>query len=142
MQGDILNNLIDVALACDEDADMVLSDKEINGAIEKLEQVHGIDVDNEGVRKTLIENGRSLDGKSRTRLTRSLSVQCTRILREFGNSHSSLLLVTLLFLLQPSWQLFEIFFGTISHWKRTCSASRRSWENKHGKRRDQGVFAV
>jgi hypothetical protein len=63
LQGDILNNLIEVALACDEDADMVLSDQEINGAIERLEQVHGIDVDNEGVRKALIQNGRSMDGK-------------------------------------------------------------------------------
>lgn len=62
LQGDILNNLIEVALACDQDADMVLSDQEIDGAIERLEQVHGIDVDNEGVRNALIQNGRSLDG--------------------------------------------------------------------------------
>jgi hypothetical protein len=62
LQGDILNNLIEVALACDQDADMVLTDQEINGAIERLEQVHGIDVDNEGVRKALIKNGRSMDG--------------------------------------------------------------------------------
>lgn len=62
LQGDVLNNLIDIALACDQDADMVLSDKEIDDAIARLEKIHGIDVDNEGVRKALIQNGRSLDG--------------------------------------------------------------------------------
>ncbi len=63
LQGDILNNLIEIALACDDNADMVLSDDEINDAIKRLEQVNGIDVDNEGIRKVLIQNGRSLDGR-------------------------------------------------------------------------------
>lgn len=62
LQGEILNNLIDIALACDEDQDMMLSDEEIDGAITRLESIHGIDVDNEGVRKAIIQNGRSLDG--------------------------------------------------------------------------------
>lgn len=65
LQGDILNNLVEVALACDDDADMVLSDKEIDDAIGRLEQIHGIDVDNEGIRRVLIQNGRSLDGRLR-----------------------------------------------------------------------------
>ena len=63
LQGDILNNLIDIALACDDNQDMVLSDEEIDDAIRKLEQVNGIDVDNEGVRRVLVQNGRSLDGR-------------------------------------------------------------------------------
>lgn len=61
LQGDILNNLIDIALACDDNQDMVLSDEEIDDVIRKLEQVHGIDVDNEGVRRVLVQNGRSMD---------------------------------------------------------------------------------
>lgn len=61
LQGDILNNLIEVALACDENADMVLSDPEIDVAIAKLESIHGIEVDNAGIRNVLTRNGRSFD---------------------------------------------------------------------------------
>lgn len=61
LQGDILNNLIEVALACDTDENMVLSDAEIDGAISKLESIHGVNVDNEVIRKVLVQNGRSLD---------------------------------------------------------------------------------
>lgn len=62
LQGDILNNLIDIALACDEDEDMVLSDAEIDKAILRLEGIHGLDLDNEGIRQAIIDNGRSLEG--------------------------------------------------------------------------------
>jgi len=62
LQGDILNNLIDIALSCDEDEDMLLSDEEIENAIHRLENIHGLQLDNEGIRHAVVENGRSLDG--------------------------------------------------------------------------------
>eukprot|EP00934_Nitzschia_sp_Nitz4_P003487 Nitzschia sp. Nitz4//NODE_444_length_18484_cov_71.934560//8151//9143//NITZ4_additional_000058-RA//1//CDS//3329531899//3477//frame0 len=61
VQGEILNNLIEIALVCDADGDMILSDEEIDHIISKMESIHGIDIDNEKIRAMINENGRSLD---------------------------------------------------------------------------------
>lgn len=61
LQGDVLNNLVEIALACDENADMSLSDGEIDATIKKLESINGLDLDNAGIRKVIVQNGRSFD---------------------------------------------------------------------------------
>jgi len=61
LQGDVLNNLVEIALACDENADMCLSDREIDATIKKLESINGLDLDNAGIRKVIVQNGRSFD---------------------------------------------------------------------------------
>jgi hypothetical protein len=61
LQGDVLNNLVEIALACDENGDMLLSDGEIDATISKLESINGLDLDNAGIRKVLVQNGRSFD---------------------------------------------------------------------------------
>ena len=63
LQGDILGNLMDIALACDEDGDFELSDDEIEDVITQLEEMNGVDIDNERIKKLLIERGRSVEGK-------------------------------------------------------------------------------
>jgi hypothetical protein len=62
LQGDILQNLISVVLACDQDGDMTMSDAEIDDLIAKLEGVHGIQLKEDLIRSKIIEMGRSLNG--------------------------------------------------------------------------------
>jgi hypothetical protein len=62
LQGDILQNLISVVLACDQDGDFHMSDAEIDDLIAKLEGVHGIQLKEDLIRSKIIEMGRSLNG--------------------------------------------------------------------------------
>jgi hypothetical protein len=64
LQGEILQNLISVILACDNDGDMILSDKEIDDWIHNIEGIGGVDIDDAMVREKIISCGRSLNGKS------------------------------------------------------------------------------
>ena len=54
LQGDILGNLIEVAMACDEDGDFELDDNEIDIILAKLEKLQGVDIDEGKVKKVLI----------------------------------------------------------------------------------------
>jgi hypothetical protein len=62
LQGDILQNLIEIAMACDEDGDSQLNDEEIESVIIKLENLNGVEIDNERIRDLIIQNGRQLEG--------------------------------------------------------------------------------
>lgn len=62
LQGEILQNLISVILACDQDGDMVLSDEEIDDIILKLEGIHNLDLDEDMIRAKIQDCGRSLNG--------------------------------------------------------------------------------
>jgi hypothetical protein len=62
LQGEILQNLISVILACDQDGDMVLSDEEIDDTILKLEGIHNLDLDEDKIRAKIQDCGRSLNG--------------------------------------------------------------------------------
>eukprot|EP00525_Craspedostauros_australis_P013159 CAMPEP_0198110196 /NCGR_PEP_ID=MMETSP1442-20131203/2216_1 /TAXON_ID= /ORGANISM="Craspedostauros australis, Strain CCMP3328" /LENGTH=261 /DNA_ID=CAMNT_0043766153 /DNA_START=84 /DNA_END=869 /DNA_ORIENTATION=- len=61
LQGDILQNLISMALACDDDGDMMLDDDEIDQLIINLEGVQGVQLKEDSIRKMIVDNGRSLD---------------------------------------------------------------------------------
>jgi hypothetical protein len=62
LQGEILQNLISVILACDQDGDMVLSNDEIDDIILKLEGIHNLDLDEDMIRAKVQDCGRSLNG--------------------------------------------------------------------------------
>lgn len=59
-QGQILQNLIGVLLATDVDQNMLLSDAEIQQLISNLEQVENIQLDENLIKSTIIEQGRSV----------------------------------------------------------------------------------
>jgi len=56
----ILQNLVTVLLATDENQDMLLSDPEIDSLIQKLEGINGVELKEDRVRQTIIEQGRSV----------------------------------------------------------------------------------
>lgn len=62
LMADILQNLISVVLACDQDGDMTLSDAEIDKMIIKMEGMNGVDLKEDLLREALVKNGRSLNG--------------------------------------------------------------------------------
>lgn len=62
VQGEVLGNLFDVLLVADLDGDDVLSNEEIHDLIVKMERLHGVDFNDELVKQTIIDNGRSIDG--------------------------------------------------------------------------------
>ncbi len=70
LQGEILQNLISVILACDQDGDMVLSDEEIDDIIHKMEAIHGVQLKEDLLKSIVIEQGRSI--KSIMALARNL----------------------------------------------------------------------
>ncbi|KAL3944138.1 MAG: hypothetical protein SGBAC_001785 [Bacillariaceae sp.] len=61
VQGEVLGNLFDVLLVADLDGDDVLSNEEIHDLIVKMERLHGVDFNDELVKQTIIDNGRSID---------------------------------------------------------------------------------
>lgn len=56
----ILQNLVTVLLATDADADMLLSDEEIEELIQNLEGIHGVQLNEDLLRQTVIDQGRSV----------------------------------------------------------------------------------
>lgn len=62
LQGEILNNIIDVAFMSDCDGDEKLSDEEIEKAIQRLEGINGVELDNDGIRNAIVQSGRSIEG--------------------------------------------------------------------------------
>lgn len=59
-QGFILQNLVTVLLATDADQNMMLSDEEIDELIHNLEGIQGVQLKEDLLRKTIIEQGRSV----------------------------------------------------------------------------------
>lgn len=62
LNGEILQNLINVVLAVDNDGDNMLDDDEIQELIYKLEGMNDVDLDDDKFRQVIIDNGRSLNG--------------------------------------------------------------------------------
>jgi uncharacterized coiled-coil protein SlyX len=62
--GDILQNLMTVVLAADDNGDMILSDKEIDELVNNFESLQGMDFDNDMIKKVVNGKGRSVAGKS------------------------------------------------------------------------------
>mmetsp|Transcript_9717 Transcript_9717/g.16240 ORF Transcript_9717/g.16240 Transcript_9717/m.16240 type:complete len:257 (-) Transcript_9717:40-810(-) len=61
LNGNILQNLIHVVLAVDNDGDMILDDDEIQELIFKFEELNGVDLDDDKFRQVIIDHGRSLN---------------------------------------------------------------------------------
>jgi hypothetical protein len=62
LKGDILNNIIDIAFVSDCDGDDKLSDEEIEQLIKRLEGINGTKLDHDGIRKAIVQSGRSMEG--------------------------------------------------------------------------------
>lgn len=59
-QAVVLQNLMTLLLATDADADMIMSDQEINDLIHNLEGLHGVQLKEGLIRQVILENGRSI----------------------------------------------------------------------------------
>jgi uncharacterized protein YoxC len=59
-QAVVLQNLMTLLLATDADADMILSDQEINDLIHNLEGLHGVQLNENLIRQMILEQGRSI----------------------------------------------------------------------------------
>lgn len=58
---ELVDNIFDVMLAVDEDQNFSLSDAEIDVMVAKIKQIMNVEVDEEGLKNKIIENGRDLD---------------------------------------------------------------------------------
>jgi DNA gyrase/topoisomerase IV subunit A len=58
--GDILQNLVSILLATDKDRDMKFSDEEVEDLIRQLEGLHGVELKEDLLRKTVKEQGGSV----------------------------------------------------------------------------------
>jgi len=61
-KSDILQNLLTVLLTLDRDGNAILSDEEIDEVIHTMEGVHGVQFNEELLRKAIIDAGRSTFG--------------------------------------------------------------------------------
>ena len=61
LNGEILQNLIQVVLMVDNDGDMYLDDDEIQELIFKFEELNNVDLDDDRFRQVIVDNGRSLN---------------------------------------------------------------------------------
>ena len=61
-QSAIVQNIISVVLAVDEDGDYSLNDAEIEQLIAKVESTQGVDVNDAMIRKIIVEKGRNING--------------------------------------------------------------------------------
>jgi hypothetical protein len=59
-QAVVLQNLMTLLLATDADADMTLSDQEINDLIHNLEGLHGVQLQEDLIRQVILDQGRSI----------------------------------------------------------------------------------
>jgi uncharacterized coiled-coil protein SlyX len=60
-RGQILQNLISVLLSADTEGNMELDDDDIERLIQRLEQMHEVDIDDAKVKALIIEHGRSVE---------------------------------------------------------------------------------
>lgn len=63
LAGDILQNLITVVLAADDNGDNLLSDAEIDEVVRNIEGLQGVDLPNEKLKQLIIGKGRSVAGE-------------------------------------------------------------------------------
>ncbi len=63
LAGDILQNLISVVLAADDNGDNLLSDTEIDEVTRNIESLQGIDLPNDKMKQLIIGKGRSITGE-------------------------------------------------------------------------------
>jgi hypothetical protein len=59
---ELLQNLMTVMLTMDRDGNMILSNEEIDELIQALEGIHGVQLQEDKLRKIIIDQGRSLMG--------------------------------------------------------------------------------
>jgi hypothetical protein len=59
-QAVVLQNLMTLLLATDADADMIMSDQEINDLIHNLEGLHGVQLKEDLIRQVILDQGRSI----------------------------------------------------------------------------------
>jgi hypothetical protein len=62
LQGEILQNLLSVIMACDNDGDQLMDDDDIERLIHKIEGIQGVDLRDDMIRKKIVDCGRSLNG--------------------------------------------------------------------------------
>lgn len=58
---EILDNIFDIILAVDADANSTLEDNEIDLFIQKVEGIMGLEISDEALKKNIIEKGRNID---------------------------------------------------------------------------------
>ena len=61
LKSNVLQNLISVVLTCDHDGDMKLSDEEIQGLIDRLQGMYGVDIDDAKAKQKIVDAGRSIN---------------------------------------------------------------------------------
>jgi hypothetical protein len=61
-KAELLQNMMTVILTMDRDGNMILSNEEIDELIQAMEGIHGTQVDEERLKKLIIDQGRSLMG--------------------------------------------------------------------------------
>jgi flagellar motor component MotA len=60
-RGQVLQNLISVLLSADTEGNMELDDDDIERLIQRLEQMHDVDINDAKVKALIIDNGRSVE---------------------------------------------------------------------------------
>lgn len=63
LAGDMLQNLISVVLAADDNGDSLLSDVEIDEITKNIESLQGIDLPDGKMKQLIIAKGRSISGE-------------------------------------------------------------------------------
>ena len=63
LAGNILQNIITVVLAADENGDNLLSDTEIDVVVRNIEGLQGVDLPNEKLKQLIIGKGRCVAGE-------------------------------------------------------------------------------
>jgi hypothetical protein len=58
---EIIDNMFDIMLALDKDQDFHLSDEEIDTVTKKIEQIEGIEIQDELFKQKIIDAGRNMD---------------------------------------------------------------------------------
>jgi glutamate-1-semialdehyde aminotransferase len=58
---EILDNIFDIIIAVDADANSTLEDNEIDLFIQKVEGIMGLEISDEALKKNIIEKGRNID---------------------------------------------------------------------------------
>jgi len=62
LAGDVMQNIMTVVLAADDNGDMMLSDDEIDQVVKSLESLNGVDINDENARALIIAKGRDIPG--------------------------------------------------------------------------------
>lgn len=58
---EIIDNILDIIIAADADANSTLEDDEIDLFIQKVEGIMGLEVSDDEFKKKIVENGRNID---------------------------------------------------------------------------------